>query len=92
MIVEFGWQRWAAASLLSGIVVDDVVTTMVREKIDAEPAGQTCHGLVESPAYAAGSCVYAAAEQAREDLAVLARLDSLNGHAIPKPKFAGTSA
>jgi hypothetical protein len=91
MTPSFGWQRWAAASLLSGMVVDDVVATMVREGMDREAAARCCDELVRSPAYAAGSWATQRLNKLESTLAVLAKLDSLNGHATP-PRRSDVSA
>jgi hypothetical protein len=84
MTPSFGWQRWAAASLLSGMVADDVVATMVREGVDRDAAARCCDELVQSPAYAAGSWATQRLNKLESTLAVLANLESLNGHTTPQ--------
>jgi ribosomal protein L16 Arg81 hydroxylase len=91
MTVPFGWRRWAAASLLSGMATDDVVSTMVRDGIDADAAAQACDELVRSPAYAAGGWATQRLNKLESTLAVLTTLHSLNGHAIPQRRH-GVSA
>jgi hypothetical protein len=84
MSIAFGWQRWAAASLLAGMAVDDVVERMVRHGMDREVARGTCDELVQSPAYAAGSWATQRLNKLESTMAVLATLRRLNGHATPE--------
>jgi ribosomal protein L16 Arg81 hydroxylase len=52
--MTFEWQRWAAATLLSGSSVEEVAARMAAEGLDAAEALEVCRAITASPAFAAG--------------------------------------
>ena len=52
--MTFEWQRWAAATLLSGAPASEVAARMAAEGLDAGEALQVCEQITASPAFAAG--------------------------------------